>query len=107
MPGIRDYYAFVADPRVRRVGASAWLMLAAMSLELLVVVKFGVLDHYAAAAAPPRVVVVAWTAAAAVCGTACAAWFGVVLPRIVRRTAAGEEPDLSWRSVRDAVRGVR
>ena len=39
MPGLRDYYAFVSDPAVAKIGATCWIMLAACVLELLLVLK--------------------------------------------------------------------
>jgi hypothetical protein len=39
--GLRDYYAFMTDRKIKRLGSTAWTMLAMMIVEFLVVIKFG------------------------------------------------------------------
>jgi hypothetical protein len=39
--GMRDFYAFMSDPTVKRLGASGWVVLAMCLMELFVVIKFG------------------------------------------------------------------
>lgn len=41
MVGLRDYYAFMTDRKIKRLGSTAWTMLAMMIVEFLVVIKFG------------------------------------------------------------------
>lgn len=41
MVGLRDYYAFMNDRSLKRLGSTAWVMLAMMLIEALTVIKFG------------------------------------------------------------------
>lgn len=41
MVGLRDYYAFMSDRSLKRLGSTAWVMLAMMLIEALTVIKFG------------------------------------------------------------------
>lgn len=58
MVGLRDYYAWMTDPRIKRIGSTAWVMLAMMILEALVVFKFRA--HLWKGVQPPTEVTVAW-----------------------------------------------
>lgn len=64
MAGLRDYFSYMTDRRVQRIGSCCWIMLAMMILELLVVIRFGV-SHFAPKAEPiPARVVYVWAVAA-------------------------------------------
>ena len=80
MPGLRDYYAFVSDSSVARIGPTCWIMLASCILELLLVLKWGYYHHYAGVS-PPPVVVYVWLFALTTGGIAIAWWFGYELPK--------------------------
>lgn len=41
MVGLRDYYAFMSDRSLKRLGSTAWVMLSMMLIEALTVIKFG------------------------------------------------------------------
>ena len=41
MVALRDYYAYITDPRIKRLGSTCWVVLAILIMELAVVVKFG------------------------------------------------------------------
>lgn len=73
MVGLRDYYAFLCDPaRVKRLGSTAWVMLAMMILEFLVVLKFA-RELYKGQGIPPHV---AWLwGIALVCFVAWTVWW--------------------------------
>ena len=61
MVGLRDYYAFMTNPRIKRLGSTAWIMLAMMLMEALVVLKsFAGLSKIEAV---PATVIYAWTVA--------------------------------------------
>jgi phosphatidylserine synthase 1 len=40
-PGIRQYYLYVTDPHVNRIGSQLWLFVATIGVEFVVVAKFG------------------------------------------------------------------
>jgi hypothetical protein len=40
MVGLRDYYAFMTNPRIKRLGSTAWIMIAMMLMEFFVVIRF-------------------------------------------------------------------
>jgi hypothetical protein len=81
MVGLRDYYAFMTDDSIKRLGATCWVCLAMAILELLVVLKFGMQLPEWRHARPPRAVVVVWTTAGAAALIACVWWFAYALPR--------------------------
>lgn len=62
MVGLRDFYAFVSNPRIKRMGATAWVMLAMLLMEFFVVLKF--YKHLASIGTIPPVVIYAWSTAA-------------------------------------------
>lgn len=62
MVGLRDFYAFMTDSRVKRMGGTAWIMLAMMLMEALVVGKFA--RNLSNVSPIPNAVVYAWSAAA-------------------------------------------
>lgn len=84
MVGLRDYYAFMVDPGVKRLGSAAWIMLATMVTEFLVVLRFGVV-HYAGKRMPTEIAV-AWGVTLAAASIGLVLWFGFIQPR--RRRAA-------------------
>lgn len=86
MVGLRDYYAFMTNPRIQRLGATMWIVLAMMLMEFIVVLRFGS-EEWRDKIAPPEVKY-SWTAFFIISGVATAWWFGYELPR---RKALGEE----------------
>ena len=61
MVGLRDFYAFMTDSRVKRMGSTAWVMLAMMLKEALVVGKF--VRNLSNISPIPNAVVIAWSVA--------------------------------------------
>lgn len=86
MVGLRDYYAFMTNPRIQRLGATMWIVLAMMLMEFIVVLRFGS-EEWKDKVAPPAVKY-SWAAFFIVSGIATIWWFGYELPR---RKARGEE----------------
>jgi phosphatidylserine synthase 2 len=80
MTGLRDLYQFIVDEKVKRLGSTAWVMLAMIILEFLVVLKFGYMDHYVGKY-PPAEIVYAWGIALTLLTGWCIWWFGFELPR--------------------------
>ena len=73
MVGLRDMYAFMDDPHIKRLGSTAWVMVAMMAIELLVVIKFA--PELYKGKAIPAVVVALWAVAAAAGGAWLWWWF--------------------------------
>lgn len=88
MVALRDYYAFITDPKIKRLGSTCWVVLAMLVMELAVVVRFGVSLPEWQGKVPPTDVVYAWTATGVVFLASLIWWFGVALPQ--RRLAAGK-----------------
>jgi phosphatidylserine synthase 2 len=89
MVGLRDFYAFMDDARIKRLGSTAWVMLAMMALELLVVVKFAP-ELYKGKAIPATVVAI-WAAAAAAF-TAWVVWWYFLRGKKSRHAADAPRP---------------
>lgn len=64
MVGLRDYYAWMTDSRIKRLGSTAWVMLAMMVMEALVVLKFK--SHLWKGLQPPTEVIVSWVVGLAI-----------------------------------------
>ena len=80
----RDAYHIVSDPRVVRLGTGGWVGMAMVSLEALVVVKFGRVQ-FADKALPPTVVAI-WSVVLGTLTVGSIRWFGFALP--AKRTKA-------------------
>jgi phosphatidylserine synthase 2 len=79
MVALRDFYAFVTDSSVKRLGATCWVVLAMWLMELIVVVKFS--PELNKGQAIPPAVVAAWGAFFALSAVGLAVWFLIELPR--------------------------
>jgi phosphatidylserine synthase 2 len=79
MVALRDYYAFITDSSVKRLGATCWVSLAMALMELIVVIKFGA-ELYKGQSMPPAIIG-AWALAFAAGAAALAYWFLVALPK--------------------------
>jgi phosphatidylserine synthase 2 len=87
MVALRDYYAYITDPKIKRLGSTCWVILAVLLTELAVVVKFGgSLPEWQGKVAP-REVVYAWTAVTVVGVAGLLYWFLVELPK--RKSGGG------------------
>ncbi len=84
MVALRDYYAFMTNPAIKRLGATMWTVLAMMLLEFIVVLRFGSAEW--AGKRPPQAVIVWWSVALVVSTIALTWWFGYELPK--RKAAA-------------------
>lgn len=74
-----------------RLGSSAWLILASIILESLMIVKFGYDKWWNIAW--PRPVVISWTITLIVGTTSALWWFGYELPKRRRQHAANATAD--------------
>jgi len=99
MVGLRDYYAFMTDSRVKRLGSTAWIMLAMAILELLVVVKFAP-ELYKGRSIPAGIAA-AWAAAAAL-AAAWVVWWYFLRRRGAPPAAAAQPADAEERLLEDA-----
>ena len=78
--GFRDAYHFMTDPRVVRLGTGGWIGLSMVSLEALVVFKFGRAEF--ADKHLPQSVVVSWVLALGLGLGVALWWFAVRLPQL-------------------------
>jgi hypothetical protein len=85
MVALRDYYAFMTNPAIKRLGATMWTVLAMMLLEFIVVLRFGSTEW--AGKRPPQAVVVCWSVVLVASAAALTWWFGWELPK--RKAAHG------------------
>ena len=73
MPAVKEYYVFITrGVRSSKLGTFAWLCLASIALETLVVVKLG--DDGVFSAPAPRHVRLAWSAGLTTLVVAWVAW---------------------------------
>lgn len=79
LPATREYYAYVSDGRVKRMGPNLWLALACAVAEVALVVKGALHTAFPPGAHMPRHVVWLWGAAAAAFAVWCALKFSGVL----------------------------
>lgn len=93
MCALRDYYSFMTDKRIKRVGSTCWIALAMCFMETALVVKFGVEIPAWQDAKPPMGVVIAWTVAFTVFAVASVAWFGFILPQRKKEKARRDLED--------------
>jgi hypothetical protein len=90
LPATREYYAYVCDGRVRRMGPNMWLALAVAGAEVLVIAKFARDTPFPATAHIPAAVVACW----AIAGGALAVWVALKFSALSRvwTALAGSAP---------------
>jgi phosphatidylserine synthase 2 len=88
MVALRDYYAFITDPRIKRLGSTCWVILAVLLMELAVVFKFGMQIPEWRDAQPPAAVVWGWGVTLSVATVALTWWFALEQPRRRKAGAA-------------------
>lgn len=87
--GFRDAYHFLSDSSVKRLGTGGWVGLAMVSLETLVVVKFGRVEF--ADKQLPSSVILTWLTVLGMFLGASVWWFTVGLP--ARKAALSPSSD--------------
>lgn len=70
LPVTREYYAYAADDKTKRMGPNLWLAIACMVAEVLIIVKGCLVTDFPPGSHVPQVVLVCW----AIAGAAFAAW---------------------------------
>ena len=68
-PATRELYLYCTDPNVRKMGHNLWLVVAMLTVEILVCIKFG--HAMFEDAVPPPLLKTSWLVAIAVIGSIC------------------------------------
>ena len=86
LPATREYYAYVTDPAVKRMGPNCWLAIVVMTVEAMVCVKFGYATRFPPDAGIPGEVLACWATAALAFLTWCLLKFN---PQVDRYSLLG------------------
>jgi phosphatidylserine synthase 2 len=87
MVALRDYYAFMTDASIKRLGSTCWVVLAVLIMELAVVIKFGTTLPAWQGKHMPAHIAGAWAVVLLSGASVVAYWYLVELPR--REAARG------------------
>lgn len=81
MPGMREYYEYMSNPRIRRIGTTAWVTTLGLIVETIWIAKMAVEGNYFVDASMPTHIAVPWMAAITLFVTWLVLFFAVLPPQ--------------------------